>query len=86
MTDVAVYGKKQCVQCIQTKKQLDARGVTYTEFDVVENRLARELVETAAREMGVWPPNLPLVTVTNDNEVVDRWFGMKIDKIRGIEQ
>lgn len=34
---VTVYSKPNCVQCTQTKKYLDNRGIVYTTIDITED-------------------------------------------------
>lgn len=41
---VTVYSKPNCVQCTQTKKYLEQKGVEYTSIDITEDPVALELI------------------------------------------
>lgn len=81
---VAVYGREVCAQCEWTKKHLKARGIAFEEFNVDLDGVAHDTVAHQAVAMGV-EPTLPLVIVTDErHRVIDKWFGFKIDKIKGL--
>ena len=41
---VTVYSKPNCVQCTQTKKYLDKKGINYTTIDITEDAEAYDLI------------------------------------------
>lgn len=70
---VTVYTKSNCVQCDQTKKQLDKLGVHYSEVNLEEN--FDKLEEFKSRGLLAAP------IVTTD---IKEWSGFRIDKIAGL--
>jgi hypothetical protein len=41
---ITVYSKNNCPYCVQTKKLLDLKGVTYQEVKIDEDPVAREFI------------------------------------------
>jgi glutaredoxin len=41
---ITVYSKNNCPYCVQTKKLLDSKGVTYQEVKIDEDSAAREFI------------------------------------------
>ena len=70
---VTVYSKPNCVQCTQTKKYLDKKGVEYTTIDITEDEQALNLI---------LDKGFLAAPVVNDN---DRWWAgfnpEKLDEI-----
>ncbi|WP_104087066.1 glutaredoxin domain-containing protein [Arthrobacter sp. GMC3] len=46
----AVYTKSNCPGCARTKKELDLRGVTYTEIDLEADPKALEYVQSLGHQ------------------------------------
>lgn len=44
---ITVYSKNNCPYCVQAKKLLDSKGVTYEEVKIDENQTAREFILAA---------------------------------------
>ena len=72
MISIVVWEKPSCVQCMQTKKEFDKRGIVYktrkltpkaTERFIELNLMAAPIVETDDR----------------------RWSGFRLDKIKSLE-
>lgn len=70
VTNITVYTKPACVQCRQTKKALDKKGVQYEIIDVSEDAQALEYVKS----LGFM--SAPVV-VTGD----DSWAGYRPERI-----
>lgn len=70
---VTVYTKSNCVQCDQTKKQFDKRGIIYAEVNLEEN--LEKLEEF--KERGLM--SAPIVTTD-----LKEWSGFRLDKIEGL--
>lgn len=47
---VAVYTKSACPGCVRTKKELDIRGVTYTEVDLEADPVALAYVQSLGHQ------------------------------------
>lgn len=75
---ITVYTKPDCVQCIQTKKRLEAKGLSFNVIDVSEDKEARKVVSNT----GIY--QMPYVTVERDGKLVDSWHGFKDDKIKDL--
>lgn len=71
MNKVTVYTKKNCPQCIMTKKYMDALDVEYETIDVADNEEAREYVKSLGFQ------TLPVVVVENG----EAWFGFRPENI-----
>ena len=74
MLKITVWTKSQCVQCDQTKKEFDKRGIIYTvrRLDRSPKAIQRFL------ELGL--TSAPIVE-TDDR----RWSGFRLDKIKSLE-
>lgn len=73
MTTVTVYTTGPgCMQCVQTKRHLDRRGIAYTERPLDEDNAA------AAIELGF--TTAPVVCVSIDGEE-QSWDGYRPDRI-----
>ena len=75
MTIVTVYTRPACPGCTATKRQLDARGIAYTEQPLDEGNTA------AAIELGY--ATAPVVCVSIDG-VESSWAGYRPDRIDAI--
>lgn len=71
MNKVTVYMKKNCPQCIMTKKYMDALDIEYETIDVADNEEAREYVKSLGFQ------TLPVVVV----ESGEAWFGFRPENI-----
>ena len=71
MNKVTVYTKKNCPQCIMTKKYMDALDIEYKTIDVADNEEAREYVKSLGFQ------TLPVVVVENG----EAWFGFRPENI-----
>lgn len=71
--EITVWTKSNCVQCTQTKKEFDKRGIKYTEKNLEENPEQTQ----AFIEQGL----LAAPIVTTD---VKSWSGFRIDKITSL--
>lgn len=69
-TTITVYTKPACVQCRQTKKALDRKGVQYNTVDVSEDAQALEYVKS----LGFM--SAPVVVTTDDS-----WAGYRPERI-----
>jgi len=68
-----VYSKPACVQCDQTKKMLDKRGIQYNTVDITQDEEAYEMIV----KMGFL--SVPVV-ISGDQS----WAGFQPDKINSI--
>jgi glutaredoxin-like protein NrdH len=68
-----VYSKPACVQCDQTKKLLDKRGVQYNTVDITQDEEAYEMII----KMGFM--SVPVV-ISGDQS----WAGFQPDKINSL--
>jgi glutaredoxin-like protein NrdH len=68
-----VYSKPACVQCDQTKKLLDKRGVQYNTVDITQDEEAYEMIV----KMGFM--SVPVV-ISGDQS----WAGFQPDKINSL--
>jgi glutaredoxin-like protein NrdH len=68
-----VYSKPACVQCDQTKKLLDKRGVQYDTVDITQDEEAYEMIV----KMGFM--SVPVV-ISGDQS----WAGFQPDKINSL--
>jgi glutaredoxin-like protein NrdH len=68
-----VYSKPACVQCDQTKKLLDKRGVQYNTVDITQDEEAYEMIV----KMGFL--SVPVV-ISGDQS----WAGFQPDKINSL--
>lgn len=71
MNKVKVYTKKNCPQCIMTKKYMDALNIEYETIDVADNEEAREYVKSLGFQ------TLPVVVA----ESGEAWFGFRPENI-----
>ena len=72
MISIVVWEKPNCVQCMQTKKEFDKRGIVYK---------TRKLTPKATEkfiELGLMAA--PIIE-TDDR----RWSGFRLDKIKSLE-
>ena len=72
MMTITVWQKPSCVQCEQTKKEFDKRGIIYKTRKLTPNAVERFL------ELGLMAA--PIVE-TDDR----RWSGFRLDKIKSLE-
>jgi glutaredoxin-like protein NrdH len=68
-----VYSKPACVQCDQTKRLLDKRGVQYNTVDITQDEEAYEMIV----KMGFM--SVPVV-ISGDQS----WAGFQPDKINSL--
>lgn len=72
MISIVVWEKPNCVQCMQTKKQFDKRGIIYKTRKLTPKAIEKFL------ELGLM--SAPIVE-TDDR----RWSGFRLDKIKSLE-
>ena len=72
MMTITVWQKPSCVQCEQTKKEFDKRGIMYKTRKLTPKAVERFL------ELGLMAA--PIVE-TDDR----RWSGFRLDKIKSLE-
>ena len=72
---IVVWEKSNCVQCAQTKKEFDKRGIIYT-----VRRLDRS-PKAVQRFLELGLTSAPIVE-TDDR----RWSGFRLDRIKSLEQ
>lgn len=75
MMKITVWEKPNCVQCMQTKKEMDKRGIIYETRRLDRSTKAVERF----KEMGLM--SAPIVE-TDDR----RWSGFRIHAINGLAQ
>ena len=73
---VIVFGRKGCYACVGTVKQLAKWAIPHRYHDVDEDLTARQTVEQSGKT------TLPLVHVVENGDVVDRWHGLRPERIR----
>ena len=71
---VVVYTKRDCLQCDQTKKVLDRRGVPYREVSLEDNPQALAQVKAWGFRAA------PIVDIGKD-----RWGGFRYDKLLALK-
>lgn len=77
---IEVLSKPACVQCTQSKKTLDRKGLAFTEIDIIEDAAAYELATTVLGYMAA-----PVVILRDETgEIVDSWSGFQPDKINAL--
>lgn len=74
MMKITVWTKPNCVQCMQTKREFDKRGIIYRErrLDKSPKAVARFI------EMGL--TSAPII-----ESDAKRWSGFRLDKIKSLE-
>lgn len=92
--EVTVYTLPNCVQCNQTKKQLDKLGIPYDTVDLTENEEAyRFVTETLGYK------SAPVVIVTGNvekkdhegdmlqlNQIINHWNGFQPEQINDLKK
>lgn len=73
MISIVVWEKQNCVQCMQTKKEFDKRGIVYKTRKLTPKATERFV------ELGLMAA--PIVE-TDDR----RWSGFRLDRIKSLEQ
>lgn len=74
MIDVTVWTLPNCVQCMQTKREFDKRGIAYTEKALDQHPdKAKEFVELGHTTAPI---------VTTDIKI---WSGFRLEKIKSLE-
>jgi glutaredoxin-like protein NrdH len=68
-----VYTNPNCVQCDQTKRYLDLKGISYEVVDLSENQEALEMV------VGLGFKSAPVVITDTD-----KWSGFRLDKLSAL--
>lgn len=68
---VAIYTKSACPGCVRTKKELDLRGVTYTEIDLEADPKALAYVQSLGHQAA------PVVILDNGTS----WASLRPDLI-----
>lgn len=73
MISIVVWEKQNCVQCMQTKREFDKRGIVYKARKLTPKAIEKfiELGLTAA----------PIVETDTK-----RWSGFRLEKIKSLEQ
>jgi len=72
MMTITVWQKANCVQCEQTKKEFDKRGIIYTTRKLTSKAIER------FQELGL--TSAPIVE-TDDR----RWGGFRLERIKSLE-
>lgn len=72
MISIVVWEKPNCVQCMQTKKEFDKRGIQYKTRKLTPKAIEKFL------ELGLMAA--PIVE-TDDR----RWSGFRLDRIKSLE-
>ena len=70
MTMITVYTTPNCVQCNQTKRYFDSKGVSYETVDLTQDPQAMEMVKS----MGY--TSAPVVVAGEDS-----WSGFRLPKL-----
>lgn len=73
MISIVVWEKPNCVQCMQTKREFDKRGIIYKTRKLTPKAIERFV------EMGLTAA--PIVETD-----AKRWSGFRFDKIKSLEQ
>mgnify|MGYP001384031221 CR=1 FL=1 len=73
--EVTVYSTPSCVQCKQTYRELDKRGIAYRVVDLTQDD------EAMSRVRGLGFSQAPVVEAGSD-----MWAGFRPDRIRQIGQ
>lgn len=74
MISIVVWEKPNCVQCMQTKKEFDKRGIQY------KTRRLDKSAKAIQRFLDMGFSAAPIVE-TDDR----RWSGFRLDKIKSLE-
>lgn len=80
---ITIYGRPECGQCEQTKKQLQRKGLSYNDINVDEDAEARKLVEDSAEQLRPCTI-LPMVVVKDSRGNVKVWHGFRYDNIKDL--
>ena len=72
MMRIVIWELPNCVQCMQTKREFDKRGIIYT---------ARKLTPKAADKFLAMGFTAAPIIETDDR----RWSGFRLDKIKSLE-
>lgn len=79
---IEVYSKPACVQCVQSKKLLEKHGLTFTEYDVIENVEAYDFVVNVLGYRAA-----PVIVVRNsEGEIEKSWAGFNPENIENIAE
>lgn len=70
---VIVYTKPSCVQCEQTQRWLDGRGIAYVTRDVALDPAARETV------LALGYRGAPVVVADGEH-----WSGFRLDRLKAL--
>jgi glutaredoxin-like protein NrdH len=82
MINITVYTLPNCVQCNQTKRELDKKGLTYNTVDLTTNE---EAYNNITNNLGY--KSAPVVIVTDETgETIEHWSGFQPEKLRGINE
>lgn len=73
MLKITVWTKPNCVQCDQTKKEFDKRGIIYNTRKLTPKAIAK------FQELGL----LAAPIIESDDR---RWSGFRLDRIKSLEQ
>lgn len=75
MTELTLFSKHACVQCVATKRHLENHSMAFAVRDIAKDESA--LAE--AQALGY--SQAPVVKVEVDGVVVDHWSGFRPDKL-----
>ena len=70
MQKITIYSTKTCPYCVMLKNWLDAKSVSYTNYNVDENPIAAQHMVNLSGQMGV-----PFSTIEHDDGKVDMILG-----------
>lgn len=73
--NATVYSKPACVQCNQTYKAFDRKGLEFGKIDITQDPEAYDKV------IALGYMQAPVVIVEKDGEIVDHWSGFNDEKI-----
>ena len=72
---VIVYGREGCYACKATTRQLERLSIPHRYRDIESDESARTVVESSGKT------TLPMVDVTDNMELLDRWHGLRPERI-----
>lgn len=70
MQKITIYSTKTCPYCVMLKNWLDAKSVSYTNYNVDENPIAAQHMVNLSGQMGV-----PFSTIEHEDGKVDMILG-----------
>lgn len=74
--EVTLYSKEHCVQCTASERKLNERHVEFTHEDATTEENLKFI-----KSLDPGYTRAPIVTVTENDVVIDHWSGYRPDKI-----